>query len=111
MSRGTLSSSGTRPRWNGDITLAFGFFALIRADARGVPAAPEIIVVFDGQDSIADRTVYVGPNGGAMTAACARHGQNHHLICGAQLWPDVIATSVGSDLAKARLMAVSRPCS
>ena len=38
-----------------DITLVFGFFALIRAGARSLDAPPEVIVVFDGQDGAADR--------------------------------------------------------
>lgn len=38
-----------------DITLVFGFFALMRAGARSLPAPPEIIVIFDGQDGAADR--------------------------------------------------------
>lgn len=35
----------------------FGFFALLRAAARELPAAPEIIVVFDGQDGATGRRV------------------------------------------------------
>lgn len=38
-----------------DITLVFGFFALLRAGARSLPDPPEIIVVLDGQDGAADR--------------------------------------------------------
>lgn len=38
-----------------DITLVFGFFALIRAGARSLDATPEVIVVFDGQDGAAER--------------------------------------------------------
>lgn len=38
-----------------DITLVFGFFALIRAGARSLDTPPEVIVVFDGQDGAADR--------------------------------------------------------
>ncbi|MGH3900342.1 MAG: 5'-3' exonuclease [Pseudonocardiaceae bacterium] len=39
-----------------DITLVFGFFALIRAAARNLDTPrPEVIVVFDGQDGAADR--------------------------------------------------------
>jgi 5'-3' exonuclease len=38
-----------------DITLVFGFFALIRAAARGLEIPPEVIVVFDGPDGAADR--------------------------------------------------------
>jgi DNA polymerase-1 len=38
-----------------DITLVFGFFALLRAGARSLEQPPEIIVVFDGQDGAADR--------------------------------------------------------
>jgi DNA polymerase I len=38
-----------------DITLVFGFFALMRAGARSLPTPPEIIVIFDGQDGAADR--------------------------------------------------------
>ena len=38
-----------------DITLVFGFFALIRAGARSLEAPPEVIVVFDGQEGTADR--------------------------------------------------------
>jgi DNA polymerase-1 len=38
-----------------DITLVFGFFALIRAAARNLDTPPEIIVVFDGHDGAADR--------------------------------------------------------
>ncbi|MGH3906533.1 MAG: 5'-3' exonuclease [Pseudonocardiaceae bacterium] len=38
-----------------DITLVFGFFALIRAGARSLEAAPEVVVVFDGQDGATER--------------------------------------------------------
>ncbi|MGH3814370.1 MAG: 5'-3' exonuclease [Pseudonocardiaceae bacterium] len=38
-----------------DITLVFGFFALIRAGARSLDTPPEVIVVFDGHDGAADR--------------------------------------------------------
>ncbi|MEO7195255.1 MAG: 5'-3' exonuclease H3TH domain-containing protein [Pseudonocardiaceae bacterium] len=39
-----------------DITLVFGFFALIRAAARNLDTPPpEVIVVFDGQDGAAER--------------------------------------------------------
>lgn len=38
-----------------DITLVFGFFALIRAAARGLEIPPEVIVVFDGPDGATDR--------------------------------------------------------
>ncbi|MGH3869220.1 MAG: hypothetical protein ACRDQ4_24545 [Pseudonocardiaceae bacterium] len=38
-----------------DITLVFGFFALIRAGARSLDTPPEVIVVFDGPDGAADR--------------------------------------------------------
>ena len=38
-----------------DITLVFGFFALIRAAARSLDTTPEIIVVFDGHDGAAER--------------------------------------------------------
>jgi DNA polymerase I len=38
-----------------DITLVFGFFALIRAGARSLDTPPEVIVVFDGQDGAVDR--------------------------------------------------------
>lgn len=38
-----------------DITLVFGFFALLRAGARSLDQPPEIIVSFDGQAGAADR--------------------------------------------------------
>ncbi|MGH3807396.1 MAG: 5'-3' exonuclease [Pseudonocardiaceae bacterium] len=38
-----------------DITLVFGFFALIRAAARNLDTPPEVIVVFDGHDGAAER--------------------------------------------------------
>jgi len=38
-----------------DITLVFGFFALIRAATRSLDTPPEVIVVFDGHDGAADR--------------------------------------------------------
>lgn len=38
-----------------DITLVFGFFALIRAGARSLDTPPEIVVVFDGHDGAAGR--------------------------------------------------------
>ena len=38
-----------------DITLVFGFFALIRACAPSLDTPPEVIVVFDGHDGAGDR--------------------------------------------------------
>lgn len=38
-----------------DITLVFGFFALIRAAARSLETAPQVIVVFDGHDGAVQR--------------------------------------------------------
>jgi DNA polymerase-1 len=38
-----------------DITLVFGFFALIRAATRKLPDPPHVVVVFDGENGAADR--------------------------------------------------------
>lgn len=39
-----------------DVTGVFGFFALLRAAIRELPAAPEVIVVFDGENAWDDRS-------------------------------------------------------
>lgn len=39
-----------------DVTGVFGFFALLRVAIREVPAPPEVVVVFDGENAWADRT-------------------------------------------------------
>ncbi|WP_261570957.1 hypothetical protein [Frankia gtarii] len=44
-----------RSRGGRDLTCVFGFFALLRAAARGLPAAPRITVVFDGVDGAVER--------------------------------------------------------
>ena len=45
-----------------DITLVFGFFALIRAGARNLDTPPEVIVIFDGQDGAIDRRALLPPS-------------------------------------------------
>jgi DNA polymerase I len=48
---GVISRSGR------DITMVFGFFALLRAGLRSVDVHPEVVVVFDGQYGAEDRRV------------------------------------------------------